>query len=124
MRRAGQDKGASLVNILRRSTVRFLLAAAAVPACSGLSAQEQALPQGADPITVTGQMPADLAGLPKGPEVKGMITARRGGQMQVTGDDGKNVAILVSPATQIRSSGGFLGLDRDKLGANALLNGL
>jgi outer membrane protein OmpA-like peptidoglycan-associated protein len=108
------------VNILGRSTVPLLLAAAAVPAWSGLSAQEQ----GANPITVTGEAPADLTGLPKGPEVTGIISARRGGQMQVTGADGNSTAILVSQATDIRSNGGFLGLDRDKLGADSLLNGL
>jgi outer membrane protein OmpA-like peptidoglycan-associated protein len=108
------------VNVLRRSTVLFLLAATAVPAWSGLSAQEQ----GANPITVTGEAPADLTGLRKGPEVTGIISARRGGQMQVTGADGNSTAVLVSQATDIRSSGGFLGLDRDKLAADSLLNGL
>ena len=114
------------MNILRRSTVPLLLAAVAVPAWSSLSAQqqEQMQAEGADPITVTGEMPTDLTGLPEGPEVKGIISARRGGQMQVTGADGQNVAILVSQATDIRSSGGFLGLDRDRLGADSLLNGL
>jgi OmpA-OmpF porin, OOP family len=112
------------VNILRRSMVPLLLAAAAVPAWGGLSAQVQEQVEGASAITVTGQAPADLAKLPKGPEVRGIISARNGGQMQVTGADGNNIAILVSPATDIRSSGGFLGLDRNKLGANSLLNGL
>ena len=110
------------MNILRRSTVPLLLAAVAVPAWSTLSAQQQE--QGADPITVTGEMPTDLSGLPKGPEVKGIISARRGGQMQVTGADGNSTGILVSQATDIRSRGGFLGLDKDKLGADSLLNGL
>jgi outer membrane protein OmpA-like peptidoglycan-associated protein len=98
----------------------LLLAAAAVPAWSGLSAQMQ------DPnaITVTGQIPTDLTGLPQGPEVEGIISARKGGLMQVTGADGNRTAILVSQATDIKSSGGFLGLDKDKLGADALLNGL
>jgi outer membrane protein OmpA-like peptidoglycan-associated protein len=113
-----------LVNILGRSTVPLLLAAAAVPAWSGLSAQVQEQAEGANPITVTGEMPTDLAGLPKGPEVKGIISARKGGQMQVTTADGNSTAILVSQATDIRSSGGFLGLDKDKLGADSLLNGL
>ena len=112
------------MNILRRSAVPLLLAAVAVPAWSGLAAQEQVQAEGADPITVTGEMPSDLKGLPEGPQVKGIISARKGGQMQVTGADGKSMAILVSPATDIRSSGGFLGLDRDKLGADSLLNGL
>ena len=103
-----------------RSTIALLLAAAAVPAWSGLSAQVQ------DPnaITVTGEMPTNLAGLPKGPEVRGIISARSGGQMQVTGPHGNITPILVSQATDIRSSGGFLGLDRTKLKADSLLNGL
>ena len=108
------------MKIFGRSTVPLLLAAAAVPAWSGLSAQVQE----PNPITVTGELPTDLAGLPKGPEVKGIITARKGGQMQVTTADGTSSAILVSQATDIRSSGGFLGLDKNKLGADSLLNGL
>ena len=112
------------MNILKRSMVPLLLAAAAVPAWSGLSAQVQGQYEGADAITVTGQLPTDLKGLPKGPDVKGIISARKGGQMQVTTSDGNNTAILVSQATDIRSSGGFLGLDKSKLGADSLLNGL
>jgi outer membrane protein OmpA-like peptidoglycan-associated protein len=69
-------------------------------------------------------MPADLTRLPKGPEIQGIISARRGGQMQVTAANGNSTAVLVSQATDIRSSGGFLGLNRDKLGADSLLNGL
>ena len=106
------------MKIFNRSAVPMLLAAIALPAWSTLAAQEQA------PITVTGEMPTNLAGLPKGPEVQGMITARRGGQMQVTAANGNATSVLVSQATDIRSSGGFLGLDKDKLGADALLNGL
>ena len=48
------------MNFLERSTVPLLLAAAAVPAWSGLSAQVQ----DPNPITVTGQLPTDLKGLP------------------------------------------------------------
>jgi outer membrane protein OmpA-like peptidoglycan-associated protein len=108
------------VKIFGRSTIALLLAAAAVPAWSGLSAQVQ----GTNDITVTGAMPADLTGLPKGPEIQGIISARRGGQMQVTAANGSSTAVLVGRTTDIRSSGGFLGLDRDKLGASSLLNGL
>jgi outer membrane protein OmpA-like peptidoglycan-associated protein len=102
----------------------LLLAAAAVPAWSGLSAQVQGQVEAANPITVTGEIPADLANLPKGPEVQGIISARRGGLMQVTGANGNSTAILVSQATDIRSSGGFLGLNHARLGADSLLNGL
>jgi outer membrane protein OmpA-like peptidoglycan-associated protein len=108
------------VKIFGRSTIALLLAAAAVPAWSGLSAQVQAT----NDITVTGAMPANLTGLPKGPDLSGIISARKGGQMQVTGANGSSTAVLVSQATDIRSSGGFLGLDRDKLAADSLLNGL
>ena len=112
------------MKILGRSTIPLLLAAAAVPAWSGLAAQVQGGVENANAITVTGEMPTDLKGLPKGPEIKGIISARRGGQMQVTLADGNSTAVLVSPTTDIRSSGGFLGLNHAKLGADALLNGL
>ena len=106
--------------ISTRSTVPLLLAALAVPAWGGLSAQQQP----AANITVTGTAPADLTGLTEGPDVEGTITARRGSVMQVTGDNGANTAILVSDATRISGKGGFLGLNRTKAGAEALLNGL
>ena len=112
------------MNIFKRSTVPLLLAAVAVPAWSGLSAQAQEQAGDANAIMVTGQMPADLSKLPKGPVVTGMISARKGGQLQVTGADGKSTAILVSQATDIKSSGGFLGLDHDKLAPDSLINGL
>lgn len=108
------------MNIFNRSTVSLLLAAVAIPA-SAVSAQQD---EGVEPITVNGQLPDTLKGLPEGPEVKGFIAARRGGQIQVTGDDGASTAILVASTTEIRSSGGFLGLDKDKLAADSLLNGL
>ena len=112
------------MNILGRSTLPLLLAAVAVPAWSGLSAQVQGQVDDPNAITVTGQIPADLAGLPRGPQVQGIISARKGGLMQVTGADGSSTPILVSQATDIKSSGGFLGLDKNKLGADSLLNGL
>jgi outer membrane protein OmpA-like peptidoglycan-associated protein len=94
--------------------------AIAVPAWSGLSAQDQ----DSQRITVSGQAPADLTGLPAGPEIEGVISARSGNNIQVTGADGTSTAVLVSEATDIKSSGGFLGLSRTKLAADALLNGL
>jgi outer membrane protein OmpA-like peptidoglycan-associated protein len=107
-----------------RSTVPLVFAMLAMPAWSGLSAQQPGAADSVDPITVTGEAPADLTGLTEGPEIEGFISARRGESIQVTGADGANTAILVSDATDIRSSGGFLGLSRTKLGADSLLNGL
>jgi len=105
-----------------RTTVSFLCAALAIPAWGSLSAQQPLPAEGA--ITVTGSVPADLTGLEEGPDVEGFISARRGEQLQVTTPDGNNTTILVSQATDIKSSGGFLGLNRTALGADSLLNGL
>lgn len=97
-----------------------LLAVLAVPA-AGLSAQQR---DPYDQITVTGSLPADLSGLTEGPEIEGVISARKGDQVQVTGADGIKTVVTVGEATQVRSSGGFLGLDRDRLDTDSLLNGL
>jgi OOP family OmpA-OmpF porin len=101
-----------------KSAVPLVLAMLAVPAWSGLYAQ-----QGADSITVVGEAPADLEGLTEGPEIEGIISARTGDRLQVTGAAG-TTAVLVSPATDIKSTGGFLGANRTELGADSLLNGL
>lgn len=108
------------MNIFNRSKAFLLLAAVTIPA-SAVSAQDAGE---MDPITVTGQVPDTLKGLPEGPEIKGFIAARRGGQLQVTGESGTSTGVLVVPATEIRSSGGFLGLDKDRLAVDSLLNGL
>ena len=112
-----------------------LLAALSVPMAGSLAAQELE-PVGSEPVrsesravadsqmTVLGTLPADLSGLPEGPEVEGFISARKGNQLQVTGETGATTVVTFGEATEIKSSGGFLGLDRDKLGSEALLNGL
>jgi outer membrane protein OmpA-like peptidoglycan-associated protein len=106
--------------LFRQSTVPVLLAALAVPAWSGLAAQSA---PANDSITVSGSVPADLTGLEDGPDVEGLISARSGQQLQVTGAEG-TTNVLVSDATKVRASGGFLGLNRTELGADSLLNGL
>jgi outer membrane protein OmpA-like peptidoglycan-associated protein len=104
--------------------VPFAVAALALPAGT-LSAQPQAVPSDASQIDVTGAVPpADLAGLTEGPEVAGTIAARQGNQLQVATADGASTAVLVSDGTKISASGGFLGLNKTKLDANSLLNGL
>lgn len=109
------------------SQALLVLALAATP----LAAQESELPEvGAtataadETMTVTGMVPADLTGMPEGPEVEGFISATRDDRMQVTTADGTRTVIALSEASEIRASGGFLGLDKDKLGREQLLNGL
>lgn len=110
-------------NTSHRRRVLFVLAALGVPLSGSLSAQEQA-PSARGDLMVTGSLPADLSGLTEGPEIEGFISARRGDQVQITSADGTSTVLAIGEATQIRARGGFLGLDRDKLGTDALLNGL
>ena len=104
---------------------KILLLLASVTMSGSLQAQDmpQTPPQPEKDITVTGTVPPDLTGMPTGPEVEGFISARKGEKLQVTTAGGKQI-VFVSDATQIRSSGGFLGVSRTKLGAESLLNGL
>jgi OmpA-OmpF porin, OOP family len=106
----------------RTSMVPLVVAMLAMPAWGGLAAQQQGPAN--DSITVVGPAPSDLTGLTEGPKIEGVISARRGDTIQVTTADGSVTPILVSTATDIKSSGGFLSLERTKLGADSLLNGL
>lgn len=110
--------------ISRRPAAALFLAAAALPV-GGLSAQQtDAGLQTDSSITVQGQIPADLTGMEKGPEIEGLISARDATRLQITGADGTNTVVAISEATEIRSRGGFLGLSRTSLGHDQLLNGL
>lgn len=117
-----------------RMAIGAALAAFAAPA--GLAAQEsdmrpvrvsdamEQMEEQGEPITVTGDIPADLEGLPPGPDVEGFVSARQGSRVQVTQVGGQNAIVSVSPTTQIKASGGFLGLARDALTADQLVNGI
>jgi len=97
------------------------LAMLAGTATVGVAAQSQ--DEGEVMATVVGTLPTPDQ-MTKGPKVEGIISARSDGRMQVTTADGNNTAIAIADYTKIKSSGGFLGLDRDKLAASSLLNGL
>lgn len=101
----------------------LLLAIVAVSAPAGLSAQ-QASADGEVMATVYGSPPADLSELTEGPEIEGFISARDGDRVQVTSADGTRTVIVIGAGTEIKSSGGFLGLARNELAAESLLNGL
>ena len=97
-----------------------LVAVLAMPAAGSVSAQELE-PNSNDGevlTTVYGSTPVE------GPKIEGVITARRGDQIQVTTQNGQNMVINIEPDTEIRGTGGFLGLGRSKLGAGDLLNGI
>ncbi|MHA4836288.1 OmpA family protein [Sphingopyxis sp. MSC1_008] len=103
--------------------ILLMLALLAGTATGGLAAQAQDANDGEVMATVVAELPSPDQ-MTKGPKVEGIISARSDGRMQVTTADGSNTAIAIADYTKIKSSGGFLGLDRDKLAANSLLNGL
>lgn len=111
-------------NIKRVTKSGCLLAMLAVPAWSTLSAQQQDTSEPEAGTTVVGSPPADLTGLMAGPEVEGFISARADDKIQVTMPDGSNTVVFISDGTEIRASKGLFGINRNKLGASALLNGL
>jgi OmpA-OmpF porin, OOP family len=113
--------------ISNKRMICALIASAAVLAPVSLMAQEEQ-PEAADSnIIVRGEQEdpnsVNMAELPKGPEIKGIISARKGDRMQVTTPDGGNSVVAFSNATKIRS-GSFLGIGGSKLDGNSLLNGL
>lgn len=111
--------------ISNKHRITILIAATSTMAPASLLAQANGNPE----IIVNGQnAPMDDAivdaGDIKGPEIKGIISARSGNKLQITSEDGSNNVIDINDATRIKSSGGFLGLGGNKLAGNALLNGL
>jgi len=110
--------------ISRNSKVLILLAALSLPISAGLAAQEEDSADTQVMTTVYGSPPADLTGLPAGPEVEGFISARRADRIEITGADGTATPVVLSEGTQIRASKGFLGLNRTALAADSLVNGL
>jgi OmpA-OmpF porin, OOP family len=101
-----------------------LLFAAAVLPASALSAQ-QATPASTSATAQTDVLTTvygDAA--TEGPELRGIISARSGNMVQVTDEGGTHTMVAITDETDIRASGGFLGMGRKSLEAEALVNGL
>lgn len=96
----------------------FPLAIMAISVPCGVFAQEQAPP---GPGVVVRGVPAAMTA---GPEIKGVIIARNGDKMKVKSADGASQIITINEATRIKAGGGLFGGNRDKLTADALLNGM
>jgi OmpA-OmpF porin, OOP family len=113
--------------IPKSSRISFLIATLAMAAPAAVFAQQNT-PEGKD-IVVTGQeVPeadpnAAVSTLPptKGPEIKGIISARSRDKLQVTTESGTKTIIAINESTRIKSSGLFSG---SKLDEKSLLNGL
>lgn len=85
---------------------------------------QQIIPEDNILTTVYAPQPPAIEGLAEGPQIEGFISARNGNRVQVTTADGTATIVTLTEETNIRAKGGFLGLGRETLGANALLNGL
>lgn len=104
-----------------RRVRRIALALLPLAASTGIAAQQQS----ADPtVVVNGRRPADAPAMAPGPEIRGVIAARTGNRIRVTGADGASTVIAVDDATRIRAGGGLFGGNRGSLAADSLLNGL
>jgi outer membrane protein OmpA-like peptidoglycan-associated protein len=101
----------------------FALAMLAGTATVGVAAQQQDNDGGEVMATVVGTLPSPDQ-MTKGPKVEGIIAARSEGRIKIATADGNSTTVAIADYTKIKSSGGFLGLDRDKLGSDQLLNGL
>jgi outer membrane protein OmpA-like peptidoglycan-associated protein len=106
--------------VSKNSKVLLTLAMLAAPASAGMAAQPQSPPEADLSATVTD----DAAPMTAGPEIEGIISARRGNRVQVTTVGGTNTVVAITDATRIKGNGGFLGLGSSKLAADSLLNGL
>lgn len=107
------------MNAIPKSPKLLLLLAMLTGAASaGMAAQAQEPAAADSSVIVKGQRPVE------GPEIKGIISARSGNKMQVTAADGTNTVIAIDDDTRISGSKGLFGLNRNKLAATSLLNGL
>ncbi|WP_321325092.1 OmpA family protein [uncultured Parasphingorhabdus sp.] len=106
------------------ATASLLLASAAFLTPASVLAQQEA----PGDIVVSGQQEIDfataMAEAPAGPEIEGVISARRDNRLQVTAEDGVRTVIGFNEVTEIRASKGLFGIARESLGGEALLNGL
>jgi OmpA-OmpF porin, OOP family len=104
--------------------ILFSLAVLAGSASAGLAAQPQDAAEPSVTGSVTDTSAAQAEQPTKGPQLEGIISARNGDRIQVTSAAGSSTVVTVTDATRIKASSGLLGLNRSKLAAASLLNGL
>ena len=110
------------IHLAHKVALATALSAAAVT--SSLSAQTApAADDGRVLTTVYGNLPS-ITEMSEGPKVSGIISARQGQRLMVTGEDGNATTITLHPETEIRSRGGFLGIGNKAFDQSALIPGL
>lgn len=109
------------MSVISKSPRVLLMAALVGGAASvSVSAQSQSGQDSDLAVQVTDTSPEMI----KGPQVKGIISARSGDRMQITSDDGTKTVVTINDATKIKASSGFLGLGGSRIAATSLLNGI
>ena len=110
------------MNIMtNRPTISFVLATLAMAVPAGVSAQQDR------DIIVNGQAEAEpVVAMPlvKGPDIKGIISARSGNRMQITTEDGAKRIVTINESTRIKTSKGLFSAGGNTSAESALLNGL
>jgi len=96
----------------------MVLALLAMPISFPVAAQQLRAADDDVLTTVYGTVPTE------GPELEGVITARSSDKLKITSQEGVTTIVTVREDTEIKATGGFLGLGRDELDADSLLNGL
>ena len=121
----------------KRPSALMMLAMLSVAGTASVSAQETRPPQdnmgqqnmGQQNMGQEGRPDASIsagmsaAAAQKGPEIRGIITARSGDKMQVTADDGTKTVIVIDDNTRLKASSGLFG-KRARPSLASLLNGL
>ena len=97
-----------------------MLGLLALPMAGSLSAQANNDPN----IVVTGAPLPDMSAMTPGPELKGVITARKGDRMKITTADGTSTIVAINETTRLKASSGLFGSKGAKPTIAALLNGL
>ncbi len=114
------------MNTISNSRTTLAVIALMASAVPGIALAQQEVDEGEGRVltTVYGSAPEDLSGFPEGPDIEGFVSARDGDKVQVTTADGTTTVVTIGQGTEIRAKKGFLGLGRDKLGLDQLLNGV
>lgn len=100
------------------SIAALLLIATTLPASVATASQTPEPPASDLRVTVYGSPKT------KGPDLKGIISARKGDQLQITSAEGTRTVVALDPTTRIRASKGLFGLDRNQLAGDLLVTGL
>ncbi|MCI4592148.1 OmpA family protein [Sphingobium sp. BYY-5] len=109
------------MSVISKSSQCLLMLALLSGASSGSLAAQTQDPPAADVSATASLPPAEMT---EGPQINGIISARSGDRMQVTAADGTKSVIVINDDTRISASKGFFGLNRSRLAATSLLNGL